>query len=243
MPLWNMRRRSTDDALPTHPLSRKHGFTLAELLIVVAIIAVLLVIALLNWKTQITKGYDAQRKADLDRIRRAFEDYYNDHNCYPPSDILSGCGGVTLQPYLKAIPCDPQTKLSYKYVPADEANVCKGYKIFASLANLSDADIVAQGCSPLAGCGYEPEFNYGLSSGVSLTPPGFDPGVPPPPEGLPPGKYACYPGGPCTGQNACNWLGTCNSIGQPLEKRCPWTYDDGQCLNECTGRPENWCLQ
>lgn len=222
----------------------KRGFTLAELLIVVAILAVLLIIALINWKTQINKGFDIQRKADLDHIRRAFEDYYNDHNCYPPLDVLSVCGGGSLQPYMNAIVCDPQTKLSYKYVPVDPNNLCKGFRIFATLSSLADPDIVSQGCSPVTGCGYGAAFNYGLSSGVSLAPAGFNPGITPTPVGLPPGKHACYPGGSCGGSEACDPSGICNAYGQPLQKGCPWTYDGGSnCLGECPGRPENWCLQ
>ena len=50
------------------------GFTLAELLIAIAILMLLLLVALINWKNQINKGFDARRKADLSHIKRAFEE-------------------------------------------------------------------------------------------------------------------------------------------------------------------------
>lgn len=247
MPSRNIHSGSEDSPLLPHPSSRDEGFTLGELLIVVAVIAILLTGALLNWKTQIAKAFDARRKADLDHIRRAFEDYYNDHSCYPPSDILTVCGGGALQPYLTAIPCDPQAKLPYKYIPIDPSDVCsdgyKRYKVFTSLSNLSDPDIVSIGCSPVTGCGYGANFNFGLSSGISIVSAGFTPGASPTPTGpLPPGKYACYPSGPCTGPNACDSGGICNSYAQPLQKGCPWTYSDQFCLGECSN-PINRCLQ
>ena len=64
------------------------GFTLAELLIAIAILMLLLLVALINWKNQINKGFDARRKADLFQIKTAFESYYTDHDCYPTKNIL-----------------------------------------------------------------------------------------------------------------------------------------------------------
>ena len=196
------------------------GLTLMEILIVVAIIALILVFLLINFKTQIDKGYDAQRKNDLTGIRKAFEEYYNDHDCYPPADILNTCGGTQLQPYLTKIPCDPSSKQPYLYVP--EGNVCAGYRTCTQLRVDSDPDIGALGCNPVTGCGWGEGYNYCISSGVSVTAAGFDPmALPTPTSAPPPGGYACSPGG------------VCNSYGPPWIWMCPITFADPNCLNLC----------
>jgi general secretion pathway protein G len=97
-----------------------------ELLIVIAIIASLAVIFLLMARTQISRARDADRKADLNRIKIAFEDYYNDNGCYPPATILDNCGGPELRPYLDKVPCDPDGN-PYLYLPVEGAE-CSGYR-------------------------------------------------------------------------------------------------------------------
>ena len=103
-------------------MGRKNsGFTLVELVIVLAIIAILAVIALLYLRGQLFKGNDARRKGDLNRISLALEEYEKDHNCYPPtsqpgSELLMECDpGTGLEPYLSKIPCDPVRLSSYYY--------------------------------------------------------------------------------------------------------------------------------
>lgn len=63
----------------------KNSFTLMELLIVIGLIALIATagLVLFNPMQQIGKANDARRKADLDLLRKAFEDYYNDKGCYP----------------------------------------------------------------------------------------------------------------------------------------------------------------
>ncbi len=66
------------------------GFTLVELLVVMAILAILASVGFGQYRTSQQKGRDAQRKADLANIARALEMYYNDHQAYPSSQ---DCGG------------------------------------------------------------------------------------------------------------------------------------------------------
>ena len=163
-----------------------YGFTLAELLLVVALIAILAVSVLLSFQHQTARGYDAKRKTDLTKLRTVFEDYYNDNNCYPPKDkwdlydCATGANGDFLVPtYVSSIPCDPRTNTPYLYItmPEGVANGCSGYKLFAALEQTSDPDIISSGCSPdpRQGCGYDPTtYNYGIAVGTAIANPLFD---------------------------------------------------------------------
>lgn len=205
------------------------GFTLAELLIVIAILMLLMLAVLIGWKVQINRAHDSLRKKNLNDIKRAFEEYYNDKNCYPPETILSNCGGSELQPYLTAVPCDPDTKTPYHYVPIDPTNLCLGYRAFAGLSDTGDTDITALGCNGITGCGFGSDWNYGISSGTPLALPGFDPSATPTPTPRPqPGLNACAPGG------------FCSSYSDPVAAGCPITFADSHCNNAC-GNPANWC--
>lgn len=152
---------------------KKNGWTLAELLIAVSIVAILAMLTMLGYRVQVARGYDAKRKNDLSIIRTAFEEYYNDSGCYPSLGVLDDCLGPGLAPYIPKIPCDPQTNKPYTYIP--EGDACLGYRACASLKDFEDPDIVALGCDPIAGCGWGEGINYCISSGVSVIAPGFVP--------------------------------------------------------------------
>ena len=195
-------------------MNTKRGFTLAEVLITIAIIALLFIIALWNWRNQIGRGYDARRKSDLARIKIAFEDYYNDKNCYPPDTILENCGGGELQPYMKEIPCDPTKRIPYAYIPEDPDG-CSGYRVLAALEDTSDPDIAKVGCSVSEGCGYGPVYNYGISSGVPVL--GSGPPIGEPPTSTPAPTVPAVPAWACTPD------GTCNFYADPQTNGCPVT--------------------
>ncbi len=212
----------------TYDLRPKKAFTLIEILIVVAVIGILAVLAMTNWKGQLNKAKDTQRKKDLNRLRTAFEEYYNDHNCYPPSDILNNCGGSELQPYLNSIPCDPETHTPYYYV-FDENNPSCGqeFRILTTLRNNNDQAIKKLGCDPESGCGYKNEnqsnYNYGVTStNTSLTTPSPSPSLN--------GHYACDP------------QGICNYYNNPIEANCPITFNNPNCNNQCSN-PSTHCSQ
>lgn len=193
-----------------------HGFTLIELLIVIAILGLLIILSLVNWRRQIDRANDSRRKSDLSKIRRAFEEYYNDHQCYPDLSVLNVCDGPELSPYLPKIPCDPVTGEKYKYVAQDSTNYCKGYRLLATLKDPSDPEIIAQGCHPTYGCGFGSGYNYGVAVGGPVADSSFDPhAIPTPTPGAPPGNWACTK------------EGVCNSIGAGNQKFCPRTFADG----------------
>ena len=83
---------------------RDGGFTLLELITVVAIIGILVGIALPNYKSAIIQSREAVLKEDLFRFRDVIDQYYADKGKYPASlDALVEEG------YLRKVPADPIT--------------------------------------------------------------------------------------------------------------------------------------
>jgi len=80
------------------------GFTLIELMIVMALIVVLAGIGLATHANGQTRAREAVLKEDLFRMRDAIDQYAADKSEYPASldDLVSGM-------YLRAIPVDPFT--------------------------------------------------------------------------------------------------------------------------------------
>ena len=121
-------------------LSIAEGFTLIEVLIVVAILAILTIAVIMSLTGNRDKAADAKMKSDLDRLKIAFEDYYNDHNCYPPAAWFassSDCNSGNLRPYLNAIPCDPKTGLPYKL--ETDVSGCGWYKLYGKTTSTPDS--------------------------------------------------------------------------------------------------------
>ncbi len=80
------------------------GFTLVELMTVLAIISVLVAIALPSFRQSITHAREATLKEDLFRLREAIDQYQADKGHYPASlDALVEDG------YLRRIQPDPMT--------------------------------------------------------------------------------------------------------------------------------------
>lgn len=215
-------------------MRQRHGFTLIELMVVIAILAILIITGMTSWRNHINKARDAQRKADLQRISIAFEDYYNDHNCYPPEDILNNCGGAELTPYLFKIPCDPITKQPYHYEPDTDHPACfRNFRILTLLNNLSD---------PVAAdLGYGPNYNYGVAStNISLANP-VSASPSPSPTVSPSPSPSPLPSPP-SGNFACDNQGICNIYENPSQHGCPITFDNSAtCQNYCDQSSIYWC--
>jgi len=112
-------------------LTLRNGFTLLELLVVLAIIAILIAIGVAAFSAAQLRARDAQRKSDLKTIASALENYYAKNKLYPDSSLgtcsgnLSGLTGwfcsvelngssweTTLQSqlssFIKVLPKDPK---------------------------------------------------------------------------------------------------------------------------------------
>ena len=81
------------------------GWTIIELVIVIAIIVVLASIAMTNYTNAVTRAQEAVLKEDLFRMRDAIDQFYADKGKYPASleELVEGR-------YLRGIPEDPFTQ-------------------------------------------------------------------------------------------------------------------------------------
>lgn len=117
----------------------KKGFTLIEILIVIAILGILATVGLTSFQTTQMRGRDAQRKSDLKQLGNAVELYYQDYKRYPltlPSAGEEFTDGKTI--YMKIVPGDPSAgEYLYKVSPTGSK-----YQLFAYLENSEDKNII-----------------------------------------------------------------------------------------------------
>jgi general secretion pathway protein G len=110
-------------AKPATPRARRHGFTLIELIVVMAIIALLVSIVAPRYYRTVDKARDASLKTTLNVVRDAIDKYAADRDQYPESlDELVSRG------YLRQVPEDPVTgqKDSWQMLPPAASSVMKG---------------------------------------------------------------------------------------------------------------------
>jgi general secretion pathway protein G len=88
------------------------GFTLLELLVVMAIIGTLLSIAVPRYFHALARARETVLRQDLSLLREALDKYNADLNEYP--DTL---GKIAERRYLRAVPVDPFTKVADSWVP------------------------------------------------------------------------------------------------------------------------------
>ncbi len=137
------------------------GFTLVELLIVIAIIAMLTAIVLTSLISSRQKSRDAHRVADLKEVQKALEIYFDTNQTYP----VSGAGPAYPIPpvlyngttqFLAGLPQNP-SGTPYRYLatrgaasPFTRCDVapCINFLLYVTLENsnsyglLQDADVI-----------------------------------------------------------------------------------------------------
>lgn len=154
--------------LKTH--RRQSAFTLFSIIISLTLISLLLTVSVINVPLITAKARDSRRKADLNRLKTALEEYYNDHQKYP--DELPDCNSTSLFKF--KMPCDPVTGEPYFYEV--KKNSQDAYRIYSYLEYTSQETICP------GGCGLTCEYDYGIAS---------------PNTSLNKCTYACGPGGNC----------------------------------------------
>jgi general secretion pathway protein G len=94
----------------------KGGWTLIELVIVMAIITVLAALATVGARNAVTLSREATLKEDLFRMRDAIDQYYADKGKYP-SDLQA----LVTDQYMREVPVDPisQSRDSWQTIPAE----------------------------------------------------------------------------------------------------------------------------
>lgn len=101
-------------SIPNGPrplLSSESGFTLIELMIVIAIIGILITAVSPRYKSSTISASEAVLKKDLFVMRDVIDQYYADKGKYPASLSLLAEAG-----YIRSVPKDPFTDSSKSWV-------------------------------------------------------------------------------------------------------------------------------
>jgi len=95
----------------------KKGFTLIEILIVVAIIGILASVILVGLGSFRARGRDARRISDLREVQNALELYYTKNQQYPDASDWNGLQSILINAGIgvSAIPNDPLPGRNYGY--------------------------------------------------------------------------------------------------------------------------------
>jgi general secretion pathway protein G len=137
---------------------KNKGFTLLELIVAMAILAIITTALWGNFFSALYKGRDSRRKQDLESVTRALELYYHDNKAYPTA--LPSLGTPFVHPtngaviYMEKLPLDPASSGLYCYNSDG-----KSYKLFANLENTEDPKVLL---TP-AQCDSH-DFNYVITS-------------------------------------------------------------------------------
>jgi general secretion pathway protein G len=115
-------------------MKRKNGFSLIELIMVVALLAVLTTIGFSSYRNQTRNARDTRRKADMESIRIALE-FFKSNNDYYPNNLNL----LVTQNYMQSVPVPPSPPVggSYLYNPAPfgctATSTCTTYTLSVTL--------------------------------------------------------------------------------------------------------------
>jgi len=141
----------------------KKGFTLIEILIVVAIIAILASVVLVGLGPTQQAGRDARRISDLHEVQNGLELYFQKCGYYPgvtagPCDSTASTGYTTMAAVLtgssigvSTIPEDPMNTGSHVYEFATNGANATQYVLQADLENASSSVFISYSAPSNAG--------------------------------------------------------------------------------------------
>jgi type II secretion system protein G len=112
--------RTGEETAKRHSPGRSAGFTLLEMVVVLAIVGVLAAVVAPSVMSALTRAREAALQQDLKVMRKLIDDYYGDKGAYPPS-----LQALVDKGYMRAIPPDPVNggKAQWKAVLAKEGGV------------------------------------------------------------------------------------------------------------------------
>lgn len=130
--------------------SHSSGFTLLELLIVIAIIGILAAVVLASLSSSRVKARDTQRVAQLKEIEKALALYYTEYGQYPDGAEIGGTqnwfsntsiGELVTEGYMPVLPADPVYGSGlggYHY--CTDSQPTTGYVLYANVEHDGDPE-------------------------------------------------------------------------------------------------------
>lgn len=127
-------------------LRKQSGFTIIELLIVIAIIGILATLVLTNFQGAQAKGRDTVRQNDINAMYQKLEEYYNENGGYP-NEAVTIANAKTLFPGID------EGAVTYFDSSGTEVAVSTTFTDGASLAATPDPDDTTEYILALYGAG------------------------------------------------------------------------------------------
>ena len=112
----------------------KKGFTLIEIMVVVALIVILVGIAVIGGSASRSVARDNQRISDIQILQIKLESYRNEKGKYP-----SALSDLVTDKFIPAVPTDPQGKV-YSYVCTPNPDSCFSYTLGIDFENKRKSD-------------------------------------------------------------------------------------------------------
>lgn len=127
--------------------AHEKGFTLVELLVVMAILAVLIAISVAGLGYAMRRSRNISRQASIENLQIALEAYYSDEQEYPvDTSLTNGVSDLTpgglLAPYIEsAFDAPPNTEIYYRSNDGQLYTVCVNQEV----RNTTDYSFVCTG--------------------------------------------------------------------------------------------------
>ncbi len=137
------------------------GFSLVEMIIVVALIGMLVAIVVLTWGNTVAQKNDTQRKSDLAVIQNALQKYYANTLAYPTSLTFGGTLSDGIQTY--NIPKDPKPlwrEYCYEPIIISGSTTYQKYTLYAKLERFPSGFVPPGGFSLPYLCSGNEDYNY-----------------------------------------------------------------------------------
>jgi general secretion pathway protein G len=123
----------------------ERGFTLLELMVVMAIIVILMTIATAKFEQMVVRAREATLASDLKVLRQSIQDYTRDKECGPSSldDLVSSN-------YIRQVPKDPMTDSTDWVTKSDDIAMSPEQSCYG----ISDVNSASDRVSPFTSTAY-----------------------------------------------------------------------------------------